>query len=267
MKLCCCTEIKYYDLLVASGYDAIALAGVDIVAWSEEELYAAVKKLQEGPLEHESINRFCEGSLRLHGLRMDLQAIEAYTRKLCQRAALLGFRYIGIGAPVSRNLEPGEHADAAMEEFVRALRLICNIAREYGLDILLESVCSMECNFLTTTWEAAALMEQIQISNLHLVYDIFHEQMEQQSLSVLHQYIDQIRTVHIAQLQKGARGYLQMEKLAEYMVYWEVLSSCGYEGDFSVEAFLGDPADGIRESALVLQQMRRSCPTSNRNRR
>lgn len=260
MKLCCCTEWKNYDVLVASGYDAITLGGVDIVKWSDDELQAAVKKLREGPLEHYSINRFCEGSLRLHGVRMDLDKIAAYTQKLCERAAMLGFRYIGIGAPASRNLEEGEQAETAMREFVQALELICRIAQNYNIEILLEAVCSLECNFLTTTQEVARLVAQLQIQNLHLVYDIFHERMEQQSLSVLRQYAEEIRTVHIAQLQDGGRGYLQMQNLLEYTAYWAVLTACGYKGDFSIEAFLGDPVAGIQESARVLQQLRSSCP-------
>lgn len=242
------------------GVDANPVRGVDIVKWSDEELQAAAKKLRAGPLTHESINRFCEGSLRLHGVRMDLNKITAYTQKLCERASLLGFRYIGIGAPASRNIEEGEQADTAMQEFIQALRCICHTAQKYDIEILLESVCSLECNFLTTTKEVASLIAQLQIPNLHLVYDIFHEWMEQQSLSVLRQYVDQVRTVHIAQLLDGGRGYLQMQNLAEYMAYWALLAACGYQGDFSVEAFLGDPVTGIQESARVLQQLRSSCP-------
>lgn len=260
MKLCCCTKIENYDLLVESGYDAITLSGVDITKWSEEEFRFAVDKLRQGPLEHNSINSFCEGTLRLHGTDMDMNRIVAHTRKLCERAAVLGFRYIGIGAPASRNLHEGEDPDKATSEFILALRSICQIAQGYGIEIMLESVCSLECNFLITTREAEALIRQLQIPNLHLVYDIFHEWMEGQDLAVITECANRIRTVHIAQLFDGGRGYLQMENLELYMAYWSVLKACGYHGDFSVEAFLGDPVAGIRESARVLSRLKNRCP-------
>lgn len=133
MKLGACVPITQYQTLVDCGYQSIALAAKDVALWSEAELSHAGKLLAHGPLEHISLNSFCPASLRLHGAGYSHDAVLQFTRTVLERGNRLGFRYLGIGAPASRNLLPGEDPAQAMEEFRQVIGDICALAAQYGI--------------------------------------------------------------------------------------------------------------------------------------
>lgn len=181
-----------------------------------------------GPLEHISLNSFCPASLRLHGAGYSHDAVLQFTRTVLERGNRLGFRYLGIGAPASRNLLPGEDPVRAMEEFRQVIGDICALAAQYGMEILMESVRSVECNFITTTRQALRFVREMRGKNLHLVYDIYHEFMERQPVSVIDEAADEIRVVHAAQNAKQKRAYLFPDQSEVFCPYWQALQKVGY---------------------------------------
>lgn len=258
MKLGCCIDLSYYDQLVACGYDSIALAAKDVASWSEEEFSHARAVLAQGKLETISLNSFCTPQLRLNGSGFDPEQLAAYTQRVCSRGSALGFRYVGVGAPASRNVAPVEDPRRCMEQFRQAMAIVCQEAEKYGMEILLESVCSLEGNFLTTTAQALALVQELAIPNLHLVYDIYHEAMENQSLDIIAQCAQEIRVVHIAQDVKGSRAYLDPAQADQYRAYWQALKAAGYTGEWNLEAFVGDPEKMLPESMQILQEIQKT---------
>lgn len=257
MKIGCCIDLSYYDQLVACGYDSIALAAKDVAAWSEEAFVGAQTILAQGKLQTISLNSFCTPQLRLNGSGFDPERLAAYAQLVCRRGSVLGFRYVGIGAPASRNVAPGENPRRCMDQFCQAMAIICQEAGEYGMEILLESVCSLEGNFLTTTAQTFALVRQLAIPNLHLVYDIYHEAMEKQNLDVIAQCAQEIRVVHIAQDVNGTRAYLNAAQADQYRAYWRALRAVGYTGEWNLEAFAGDPSKLLPESMEIMRKIQR----------
>lgn len=253
MKLGACVPLEQYGTLVDCGYRSIALAAKDVAAWSEAELAHARQILTQGPLERISLNSFCPASLRLHGPGYSREAVMRFTWAVLERGSKLGFRYLGIGAPASRNLLPGEDPAQAMDEFRQAIGDICTLAAQYGMEILMESVCSVECNFITTTRQALAFVREMGRENLHLVYDIYHEYMERQPLSVIEEAASEIRVVHAAQDAGKKRAYLCPAQAAVFRPYWDALQKAGYAGEWNVEAFEGDCADGLRQTMRTMQ--------------
>ena len=170
-----------------------------------------------------------------------------------ERGNRLGFRYLGIGAPASRNLLPGEGPAQAMEEFRQVIGDICALAAQYGMEILMESVCSVECNFITTTRQALRFVREMRCKNLHLVYDIYHEFMERQPVSVIDEAADEIRVVHAAQNANQKRAYLFPDQSEVFRPYWQALQKVGYAGEWNVEAFEGDCTEGLRQTMKTMQ--------------
>lgn len=122
----------------------------------------------------------------------------------------------------------------------------------------MESVCSVECNLVTTTREAAAFIQGVRRSNLHLVYDVYHEAMEGQSVDVIRDVADEIRVVHIAQdVNHGQRAYLDEEHLAAYRPYWDMLTRVGYQGEWNIESFVGNVEAGLKNSMTVTKRLRK----------
>lgn len=133
-----------------------------------------------------------------------------------------------------------------------------NAAAPHGVEVLMESVCSVECNLVTTTREAAAFIQGVRRSNLHLVYDVYHEAMEGQSVDVIRDVADEIRVVHIAQdVNHGQRAYLDEEHLAAYRPYWDMLTRVGYQGEWNIESFVGNVEAGLKNSMTVTKRLRK----------
>lgn len=131
-------------------------------------------------------------------------------------------------------------------------------AKPIRTPVLMESVCSVECNLVTTTREAAAFIQGVRRSNLHLVYDVYHEAMEGQSIDVIRDVADEIRVVHIAQdVNHGQRAYLDEEHLAAYRPYWDMLTRVGYQGEWNIESFVGNVEAGLKNSMTVIKRLRK----------
>lgn len=250
-----CTQIENYELVRGSGYRSICLAGKDIAGMDEAQFAACLETIKSGPLQLQGLNSFCEPSLKLCGNGYDADALGDYTQGLCRRAQALGVTYIGIGCPGSRNLEPGQDYGVALRQFSDALRVICDTALPYGIDILLESVCGVECNFITTSVEAYELVGSLRIPNLHLVYDIYHEFMENQGVEVAERICSEIKAVHIARNFENARYYLSRASVSELSPYIKALERSGYGGEINLEAFVGDVKAEIPESLKILESM------------
>ncbi len=255
MKLGCCIGIEYYDLLAEIGFDSITLAGVDVAAWSNEEFARELNKLQSGALQVVSLNSFCPTSLRLTGSDVRPESIQAYTIRLCERAAKMGVQYIGIGAPKSRNVGPGNTYSTAWRQLQDAFHIICNEAARFDIDILLESVCSYECNLITTTQLALRFLREMNLENLHLVYDVYHEAAERQPISVIADAGDEIRVVHIAQNVHNERCYLDPVHGELYRTYLNALREIDYQGEFNLEAMTGDPKIELPKSYRIIKSI------------
>lgn len=256
MKIGCCIDISWYDTLVACGYESITLAAKDVAVWDEDTFQSAKKKLTEGKLKTISLNSFCTPELRLNGKDFDPEKLTKYTELVCKRGSELGYRYVGIGAPGSRNLGLEDNLDRCRAQFMQALGIMCREAAKFGMEILLESVCSVECNFITTTREALAIVRELGLPNLHLVYDVYHEYMENQSLDVIYEARDEIRAVHIAQNANNKRAYLDDAHLEEYTAYWNALQKIGYTDEWNLESFVGAPEEMLPRSMQIMNKLK-----------
>ncbi len=254
MQIGCCTSIDRYDELYRLGYENIVLAGKDLAAMDEEEFLQTANVIERGLLGLHSLNAFCPPALALNGAHRDLDAVRAYTRTLCSRAQKLGVCYIGIGSPASRNVAAGYDPHRAREEFKETLTEICGVAQQFDIDILLEAVEQRECNFINTTKDALALIEELKIGNLHLVYDIYHSYWMREPFEWLEDAISEIRCVHIAGTGIETHPYLCPESMQKLWGYLSTLIRLKYNGEIALEAFSGRPEIGLRQSLELLRQ-------------
>lgn len=255
MEFGCCIGIAHYDQVLSAGYRSIALPGVEISSMDDAAFQSVLNRIQGGPLAVHSVNSFCPPSLRLTGADFDASALEGYARHLFSRASKLGARYVGIGGPASRSTRPGESTEQALEDLKHTLRLLCRFGRDYGITVLLESVCSLECNLVTYTREAADMVRELALPNLGLVYDIYHAHMMGEDPNYILEAADLIRVVHIAQDQSGKRIYLREEKMDEYLPYIRALCRAGYAGECNLESFVGDVDQELPRSLHILEQL------------
>lgn len=255
MELGCCIGMEYYDTVAAAGYRSIALSGVELTNMDESVFQSGKKKILSGPLAVHSINNFCPPALRLTGSGFDANKLADYSNLLFRRASDIGAQYIGIGSPVSRSTRAGESPLTAIEELERSLNILCCLAKNYGLTILLESVCSLECNLVTYTHEAAQLVRKMSLDNLGLVYDIYHAQMMKEDPEYILEIPDLIHVVHIAQNHNGKRIYLREKNLPEYVPYFKALNKIGYRQECNLECFASNVEEELPRSKKILDRI------------
>jgi len=255
MKVGCCIGMAHYGEVAAAGYQSIALPGVELAGMDDAAFQKTRETLKHGPLELHSVNSFCPPDLRLTGADFSAQRLEDYARRLFARAAELGVSYVGIGGPVSRSTRPGEDPVRASEELKNALALLCRLGGEYGLTILLEAVCSLECNLVVYTHEAAEMVRALGLPNLGLVYDIYHAHMMGEDPAYVLSVAELIRVVHIAQDQNGRRIYLREAFLEAYRPYIQALHRAGYSGEINMESFVGELPEELPRSREILNRL------------
>jgi sugar phosphate isomerase/epimerase len=255
MKFGCCTSIENYDLVEACGFDRIILPGLAIFAMDEPAFADTSRKIAGGALECRGLNSFCSPQLVLCGTAYDEKAVLTYIQALAARAAKLGVTQIGIGSPMSRTISPEFSREKAMLQFMRSLTLMCNVCGPYGIDILLEAVCDLECNIVTTTNEARTIVEMLQIENLQLVFDTYHAYMMKEDNLPLRRAMPYVKLVHVAQNIENQRHYLRAANIDEYRVFTDVLLDAGYDGEISVEAFSDITGDQLDQTLVILRSL------------
>lgn len=251
----CCTSIGRYVDLVLAGYDSITLPGIFFGRADERTFAKAAETIRNGPLQFRGLNAFSPPDVKMTGPNYDRAALRAYAETVIGRAGRLGARYIGIGCPHSRNVPDGFSRDEANRQFREVLADLCEIARPYGIDILLEGVCAVEGNFITTAREALALIRDLALPNLHLCYDIYHEFMMGEGPDVILDAGAEIRTVHIAEDVGGKRHYLDEAQTGKYRPYIEALRQIGYAGELTPEAFFGDVEIEFPRSLSIMKAL------------
>jgi D-psicose/D-tagatose/L-ribulose 3-epimerase len=107
-------------------------------------------------------------------------------------------------------------------------------AARTGLKLSIEPLNRFECYFLNTAADAAALVKRVDEPNYGYLYDTFHCNIEENSITeVIPQTIGQINNVHISENNRGTPGIGHID----FASVFKTLRSVGYDGWMTVEAF------------------------------
>lgn len=255
MKIGCCTDIKNYDYIADIGVDYIELSGSAISAMTDEEFDFTVNKVNSGKIKAMGINAYCPGEIIIAGPNFDPAKAEKYAEKTISRINKLNIKKVGIGSPNSRNIPENFSKSTAVSQLKEFLKLTCDVADDYGINILFEAVCTKECNFINTTSEALDIIEALNVKNLYMVYDIYHVHMMKEPLLNMDKVFKYIKHLHISQDTDNKRGYLSDKYINDYKIYINRAKELGYDDTISVEAVTGDFKSGMLNSLSILKKL------------
>ena len=209
-----CSTVEYCKQVADTGFDYIELYGREITALDEKSFFEVKKNLEALGLPCRGFAVSVPPEVRLCGPGYDRDIVSEYAKRCCARGAALGILHIGIGSPSSRNLPDGFDMDLAYAQIMEALQIFCAEARPYNINILLESVSSPLCNFVTRFPEASAVVEQMNIDNLYLLLDLYHLAVMDETLADYQSMLGNVKHVHIAD--KADNGQLRYENEQQY---------------------------------------------------
>jgi len=150
-------------------------------------------------------------------------------------------------------IEESVNRAEAEEWTVNCLRKCTEFAKEYNVRLTLEPVNRYESNFINTLSEGTEFIKRVESSNLGLLADTFHMNIEEISIyNSIIQAKDYITHVHFADSNRWAPGcgHLDFAKIVQ------TLKKIGYLGYISAEILpLPDPDSCARLTAKTLDKL------------
>lgn len=150
-------------------------------------------------------------------------------------------------------IEEGVNKTEAEEWTIDCLRKCTEFAKEYNIRLTLEPVNRYESNFINTLNEGVEFIKQVGASNLGLLADTFHMNIEEVSIyNSIVQAKDYITHVHFADSNRWAPGcgHLDFAKIVQS------LKKIGYQGYVSAEILpLPDSDSCARLTAETLNKI------------
>jgi len=120
------------------------------------------------------------------------------------------------------------------ERAVAVLKEASAYAARAGVQISVEPLNRFECYFLNTAAQAADLVRRVGAPNLGYLYDTFHFNIEEDSITaVIPQTIGQINHVHISENNRGVPGAGHID----FPAVFKALKSSGYDNWMTIESF------------------------------
>lgn len=173
--VCVGTDVERVRRAKECGYDYVESGCGSISALTDGEFEAFCSQCAEIGIPVSAANGFFPKNIILAGPDSDKQQIRDYLNKLYPRAKRLGIKSIIFGSGGARRIPDGMSIDDGREEIIRDLKeIICPMAEEYGITIVIEPLRNEECNVLNSVHEGVEVMKKAGCKNLRVLADIYH---------------------------------------------------------------------------------------------
>ncbi len=252
----CCNDPAIATEAREAGFDYIEanVPGFVRPFESEDAFEDTVAAFRATGIPVESANLFLPRELRCTGPDAVPDQIADYSETVCRRLAKAGVPILVFGSGGARKLPEGWPKEKADEQFVAILSRIGPIAESHGVKIALEPLARVECNYLNTVDEGAALARASGSPAIGVLADSFHWARNGETADTILAARDCFLHSHVATLpNRKAPG---MEDY-DFLPFFRALAAIGYDGRVTVEGGLPPPEDripGLRRALAVLRE-------------
>ncbi len=112
-------------------------------------------------LKTEATNIFFSGSAPLTGPNVDVKSLLDYTDKALYKAASLGVKTSVLGSGAARKVPEGFSKEDAFQQMAELTYQLGDVAKKYGVTIVIEPLNHTETNLINSGKEGLALMRQV----------------------------------------------------------------------------------------------------------
>lgn len=241
--------------LSSNGFECVELSLRSLSDIDAEKMKSLMKEL-DLQLSAVSTGQACLfDSLCLCAFDDDLRrsAVEHF-KKISALAADLGTKKVIIGG-IRGRLEG--LPDRQMQQYglgIQAIRECAQWLHNHGMTLLIEPINRYETNWILSTREGLAVLEEIDVSSAKLLLDVFHMNIEEAStVAALKAAGDKLGYVHFADNTRQAPGSGQID----FKSILKALQEIRYEGPIVAEILpLPDDLTAVRKTADFWQTVR-----------
>lgn len=252
MRYGICTDLENIELLEKLGFDYLEASVTSVMKLSEEELDAYKVKLKTSKIKCEAFNILFPKTMELVGVNADKDKIKEHLHKAFKTVSALGGQVVVFGSGKCRTCPDGYDYKKAYKELVEVYRITGEIAKEYGILIVIEPLSRIETNMICTMAEGAILEADVNLPNVTLLSDYFH-------VIANHDNINDIVTIgnfgHIHIAAGEGRLYPTKEENEKYSEFIAALKRIGYNARISIEGKTTDIEKDGAEALKLLKEL------------
>jgi sugar phosphate isomerase/epimerase len=239
-----------------AGFDYVEVSVPNLVRpFDPEDAFEETLASYRGAgLSIESANLFLPRELRCTGPdAVPMDRLVGYAGTVFRRLAAAGVPIVVFGSGGARKLPEGWPKEKADGQFVALLSRIGPIAERYGLEIAVEPLARVECNYINTVDEGGALARASGSPAVGVLADCYHWARNGEGADTILAAKDRLIHAHLATLpNRKAPG---MEPY-DFVPFFRALVAAGYDGRVTVEGGLPQPegrVDGLRRALEALR--------------
>ncbi|GFI61772.1 hypothetical protein IMSAG049_00940 [Clostridiales bacterium] len=237
MKFGCCASLKLYDKVEGAGYDFIEIPGWELAEFDPAGFLQAEKLISAGSIPCLAVNAYAKTEPKMVGEGFEIEKIVSYAETIMERAARLGVKTVGIGAPGIRRLSPDYDRNRAWEQGKEFLKITCGIAEKYDITVLFEPVHKYLCDFGVYADEVYAMVDELKLKNLKMVLDYYNMKPMGTDLFDVEKYMKYALHLHTSGIGENySRPQIAERDYDELVKIFESVLALGYDRTFSNES-------------------------------
>lgn len=252
MRYGICTGLENLGLLENLGYDYIEVSVTAAMKLEPEVLERYKKRLKESKVKCEAFNILFPKTMELIDGNTSEEELKEYLHKAMALIQSLGGEVVVFGSGKCRRCPDHLAYGDAYQKLVKIYRITGEIAKEYGVYVVIEPLSRKETNMICTMAEGAILASDVAHPNVGLLSDYFH-------VAANHDCIEDIGIIkkfgHIHIASSNGRRYPLTEEGEEYGAFIKALKHAGYDGRISIEGKTDDMEKDAGQALALLKEL------------
>jgi len=238
MRFGMCCGIDRIPLVADRGYDYVELSmsGVLCPETEDDDFEPTRRQILAAALPCEVLNAFFPAELKITGPGVDVPRVKAYSATGMRRAREVGGKVAVVGSGAARNIPDGFPRDRAWSQLLEAFEIINEEAVRNEMVVAIEPLYRKACNVINSVPEAVRLAEELDLSNVKVLADLFHMDDENEPMSNVREAGDWMVHLHTPDTgsEKPGGGHYNTPG------FFAALKAIGYDARISFERAWGD---------------------------
>lgn len=225
-------DISHGESISAAGYRHVELTVDSIMGLSTEQFAGVKQQFHDFHLLAEVCSEPLPREVRVTEMGFNIYVWTEYLKKAVRRMAELGCTKLAWNNGRARVMPFEGDVLAVKEQVLQFLYLLCDIAEEYGITVLVEPLGPRRTNFLNTMTEMKNFLDRVGKDNLASM--ISFRELTEINLQIedIDVFASLIKYVHLENPadQVGARIAPHPQDGVDYLPFLTALKNCGYSG-------------------------------------